>query len=98
MKHPSQIPFVVEFPSQIPFVVSFVAAVLSDLILFFALQIELVSRFLCNMAVGFMIVHCRVTNKDTCQGRLLKELGIVGNTAQRHSFYTHRKWAEVTGV
>lgn len=71
-------------PSQIPVVVSFVAAVLSDLILFFALQIELVSRFLCDMAVGFMIVHCSVTNKDTCQARLLKELGIVGNTAQRH--------------
>lgn len=84
--------------SQIPVVVSFVAAVLSDLILFFAMQIELVSRFLCDMAAVFMIVHYRATNKDTCQARLLKELGIVGNNGQCHSFYTHGKWAEVARV
>ncbi len=60
---------------------------LSDLILFFALQIELVLRFLCDITVSQHVSH-----------QAAERAQIEDNIAQRHSFYTHRKWAEVARV
>ncbi len=71
---------------------------LSDLILFFALQIELVLRFLCDITVAFMILHRCVTTQGHVSHQAAERAQIEGNIAQRHSFYTHRKWAEVARV